>query len=250
LFNQIKTTLQYVFFALLFTASSFFISHSALKYAAVSIVSDSVSSPASVVSPAVQVVIDPGHGGEDGGASSGSILEKDLNLAVSENLTDVFTVFGYSVLPTRTGDTLLYDYYDDLEDYTGKKKTFDLRNRLRIAEESDAELFLGIHINKFSQPKYKGLQVYYSPNTDAGRTAAETIQSRAKTYLDPDNDRAIKSAGSDIYILSRIRIPAVLVECGFISNPDDLAALTTPEYRQKLSCVIFSSAAEFLVSRK
>ena len=249
MFNQIKITLQYVFFALLFTASSFFISHSALKYASASITEDS-SAPASAVSPSVQIVIDPGHGGEDGGASSDSILEKDLNLAISENLRDLFAVFGYSILPTRTEDILLYDHYDDLEDYRGKKKTFDLRNRLRIAEEAEAELFLGIHINKFSQSKYRGLQVYYSPNADTSHRAAEIIQSRAKTYLDPNNEREVKAAGSDIYILRRIRIPAVLVECGFISNPDDLALLTTPEYRRKLSCVIFSSAAEFLVFPK
>ncbi len=240
---SVTTTVQYVFFALLFTASSFFVSQSALRYASVSITE---SAQTAAEPPVTHIVIDPGHGGEDGGASSGDTLEKDLNLMISENLLDLFTIFGYNAVPTRTEDILLYDHYDDFEDYTGKKKTYDLKNRLRIAEESGAELYLGIHMNKFSDTSSRGLQVYYSANTDTSRTAAERIQTLTKTYLMPDNDRAVKKATSAIYILNRIRIPAVLVECGFLSNAEDLAQLNTPEYRKKLSAVIFASAAEFI----
>lgn len=241
-----KIYVQYIAFALLFTGASLLIGKSALEYASFSSVSESTQTAAETPPPAV--TIDAGHGGEDGGASSGDTLEKDLNLMISENLCDLCTIFGYDVLMTRTEDTLLYDYFDDLEDYTGHKKTYDLRNRLRIAEESDASLYLGIHMNKFPKEQYKGLQVYYSPNTDSSQTAAGIIQTYAKQYLMPDNNREIKKATQAIYILHRIRIPAVLVECGFLSNPEELTLLNTASYRTKLAASIFSATAEYLSS--
>lgn len=237
-----RIIVNYVIFAFLFTVSSMFVGKSAItlseKYK-----TDTVSQ-AIITTP--QVVIDPGHGGEDGGASSGDILEKNLNLDISLTLSDIFSLFGYDTVLTRTEDTLLYDYFDDLEDYTGKKKTYDLRNRLRIAEESGAELFVGIHMNKFPKEQYKGLQVYYSPNTDESRIAASMIQSYAKKFIMPDNNREIKCANQSIYILKRIKIPAVLVECGFLSNPEELSLLTTKEYRNRLAVSIFASGAEYL----
>lgn len=239
-----KLLVQYVMFAILFTGASILVGKSALDYAALHTAEPSAQAAAETPPPTI--ILDPGHGGEDGGASSGDILEKDLNLAISENLCDLYAIFGYDARTTRTEDTLLYDYFNDLEDYKGRKKSYDLRNRLRIAEESGAELFVGIHINKFPQEKYKGLQVYYSPNTDESREAAAMIQSYAKKYLMPDNNREIKKATKAIYILKRIKIPAVLVECGFISNPEELALLSTPEYRMKVSASIFAATAEYL----
>lgn len=232
-------------FAVLFAGASFIIGQSALNYTET--YTSEPSAQTAVDTPAPAVILDPGHGGEDGGASVGDILEKNLNLAISENLCDLYAIFGYDVRTTRTEDTLLYDYFDDLEDYKGRKKTYDLRNRLRIAEESEAALFIGIHMNKFPQEKYKGLQVYYSPNDDGSREAAAMIQTYAKKYLMPDNNREIKEATQAIYILKRIKIPAVLVECGFLSNPDELTLLSSEEYRKQLSASIFASSAEYLV---
>ncbi|MGN1346543.1 MAG: N-acetylmuramoyl-L-alanine amidase [Eubacteriales bacterium] len=193
-----------------------------------------------------QIMIDPGHGGEDGGASVGDTLEKDLNLEISFCLSDLYSLFGIRSEMTRTEDTMLYDRFDDLEDYRGKKKTYDLRSRLRMAEESGAVLYVGVHMNKFPQEKYKGLQVYYSPNTDESTRAARMIQSYAKKYLDPTNDRETKKATNAIYILKRIKIPAVLVECGFLSNNEERALLETPEYRLKVAAVLFASTGEYL----
>lgn len=244
--NPVRIYLQYIFFALLFTGASLFVGKSALDYAAIHPAAESAQTAADTPPPAV--IIDPGHGGEDGGASSGDTLEKDLNLMIAENICDLYTIFGYDVLMTRTEDVLLYDYFDDLEDYTGHKKTYDLRNRLRIAEESEASLYLGIHMNKFPKEQYKGLQVYYSANENASKKAANIIQTYAKQYLMPDNNREIKKATQAIYILHRIRIPAVLVECGFLSNPDELALLNTSTYRIKLASSIFTATAEYLSS--
>jgi len=188
-------------------------------------------------------IIDPGHGGEDGGCSSGDVLEKDLNLFVSENLYDIFTFMGIPAKMTRTEDKLLYDMYGDLTDYTGKKKAFDLRNRLRFATE-EGGVYIGIHMNKFPEVKYSGLQVYYSPNHEESKLYADKIKSYTKSYLQPENEREIKKATSAIYILSKAEMPAVLVECGFLSNENELALLCDGEYRKKLALELFCAVSE------
>jgi len=189
-------------------------------------------------------VLDAGHGGEDGGAEDGGVVEKDINLSVSLKIADLCTVFGYPARLTRTDDRLLYDAYGDLDDYRGKKKTYDLKNRLRIAEESGAPFFVSIHMNRFPSSSCHGLQVYYSPNAEESRLLAEWIQSNAALVLGDGVTRPIKEAGDSIYLLDRLKIPAVLVECGFLSNEGDRASLVTPAYQNALAAVLFSAAAE------
>lgn len=193
------------------------------------------------------IVIDAGHGGEDGGASGeDGTKEKDLNLLVAQSLADILTAAGYDVRMTRTDDRLLYDLYGDLTDYTGHKKTYDLRNRLRFTEEAGADLLLSIHMNKFPQPQYSGLQVYYSPTAPESRTVAEVIRNYTKLYLQPENERETKAATSSIYLLHRIQRPAVMVECGFLSNEEELSRLKDEIYRRQLALVIACAAAECL----
>ena len=190
----------------------------------------------------VAIVIDPGHGGEDpGSVADDGTLEKDLNLEIANLVKALCILNGQEVKMTRTEDTLLYDYYDDLQDYTGKKKIYDLKNRLKIAEESKGALYLGIHMNKFSQAKYSGVQIYYSKNATESYSIASDLSKSIKTYLQPNNNRQIKGADSSIYILNNIENPAILVECGFLSNENELAMLKNEEYRAKLALVIFSS---------
>lgn len=241
------TILNYLIFSVLFASAALLTGKAAIE---TDFGANDSAAPTIAESPVIQLVIDPGHGGEDSGANVGDVMEKDLNLSVSECLADICTIFGYSVKMTRTDDRLLYDHYDDLSDYTGKKKTYDLKNRLRIAEESGAEMFVGIHMNKFPQSQYRGLQVYYSANVGESENAARLVQSYAKRYIAPNNNREIKAGGDSIYILKRIGIPAILVECGFLSNPEECTSLQSPEYRARLGTVIFSSCAEHLVSRE
>lgn len=193
------------------------------------------------------IVIDAGHGGEDGGASGeDGTKEKDLNLLVAQSLADILTAAGYDVRMTRTDDRLLYDLYGDLTDYTGHKKTYDLRNRLRFTEEAGADLLISIHMNKFPQPQYSGLQVYYSPTAPESRTVAEVIRNYTKLYLQPENERETKAATSSIYLLHRIQRPAVMVECGFLSNEEELSRLKDDTYRRQLALIIACAAAESL----
>ena len=195
--------------------------------------------------PLPTLVIDPGHGGEDGGASSGEVLEKDLNLSVSEDIFYLCVMAGVPVKMTRRTDTALYDMYGDLSDYSGKKKTFDLRNRVRFVRENGAGAYLGIHMNKFPKEQYKGLQVYYSPNSEDSPRLAKNIQDAVRRYVSPENEREIKKASGSIFVLDRITSPAVLVECGFLSNAEDLEALCDPVFRLRLASVVFSSVASF-----
>ncbi|MBQ8146687.1 MAG: N-acetylmuramoyl-L-alanine amidase [Clostridia bacterium] len=190
----------------------------------------------------IRFVIDAGHGGEDAGAiAEDGTLEKDLNLSIAKLLGVVLELNGNEVVMTRTTDTLLYDYYDDLEDYTGQKKVYDLRNRLKIASEKENSIYVGIHMNKFSMSKYSGLQVYYSPNNDISYNMADSVKTRVKECLQPDNNRGIKRADSSIYILNHAQIPAVLIECGFLSNEGELALLKSQEYQCSLAITLFSS---------
>lgn len=190
------------------------------------------------------IVLDPGHGGEDGGTVGvNGVYEKDLNLAVSETFASVLRFAGYEVIETRTEDILLYDRNVD---FKGRKKILDLAARLEIAQNAMPDIFVGIHMNAFPQEKYSGLTVYYSKNHPSGYDAAMGLQSTVKATLQPDNNRAIKAAGSNIYLLDRLQFPAVLIECGFLSNHEECEKLSSEEYRQQLSFVFFASLVSFL----
>lgn len=193
--------------------------------------------------PTFSVIIDAGHGGEDGGAVSASgTAEKDINLEISSMLADMLRACSVNVIMTRTEDILLYDRNAD---YMGHKKSLDLRARLCVSRENPDALFVSVHMNSFPSTKYSGLQVYYSPNNDTSRVLAETIQTKVKLMLQPDNERKIKKAGKSIYLLDRAQGTAVLVECGFLSNADECAKLETKEYRRQVAFALFSAICAY-----
>jgi len=190
------------------------------------------------------IVLDPGHGGEDSGTIGyNGVLEKDLNLMISERLAVIFKFAGYEVIETRKEDVMLYDKSSD---YRGRKKIMDLATRLNITNDVSPDIFVGIHMNAFPEAKYSGLTVYYSPNTQQSHTAGALLRENVIKYLQPENNRELKAAGSNIYLLNRIHSPAILIECGFLSNPEECAKLSNEEYRHVLSFVIFSSLSSFL----
>lgn len=192
----------------------------------------------------ITVVIDAGHGGEDGGASGANgIMEKDINLRVSEMLCDMLKANGVNVVMTRTEDILLYD---PSSDYKGRKKALDLAARLKIARETPNCIFVSIHMNSFPQSQYSGLQVYYSKNDEASKEIADLIQSNTRLYLQPENGRKTKCATSAIYLLDRLETPSVLVECGFLSNYEECMKLATDDYKQKLAFTIFCSLMDYI----
>ena len=203
--------------------------------------------------PITCVVIDAGHGGEDGGTSSAAgVLEKDLNLSVAFALRDLFEAAGIPVVMTRSEDILLYDRNVDFQ---GRKKVLDLAARRLVAERIAAEeagqggvsLFISIHMNAFPRPQYSGMQVWYGTGHPLSAEVAGSIQAASVAVM-PENHRQIKAAGSNIYLLDRIKSPAVLVECGFLSNPAEAEKLAREDDRHTLAALIFGAVAEHTVS--
>jgi len=187
------------------------------------------------------VIIDAGHGGEDGGAQSADgISEKDINLAIAKYLKEYLALSDVNAVMTRTDDRLLYE-----PDQSAHKKFHDVRNRVKFAESYEDPIFVSIHQNKFPIEKYHGLQVYYSKHNSGSKELAEDIQENARIMLDPDNQRKAKVTGSSIYIMNNLDVPAVLVECGFLSNPSEAEKLTESEYQKKIAFVIFTSITRF-----
>ncbi len=187
------------------------------------------------------IVIDAGHGGMDSGAVGvDGCLEKEINLAVAERLYALFQLAGIDCVMTRTEDLMLVD--DSVKSH---RKMHDLKNRLAIVNELEAmgkdTVFLSIHMNNFSIARYSGLQVWYSASDARSRELATYVQSYAKTFLDPSNTREVKRATSSIYILDHITTPAILVECGFLSNPEECTKLGTEAYRNELAATIFAA---------
>ena len=193
--------------------------------------------------PSVTVILDPGHGGEDGGANNGTVYEKDLNLSIAMETAELLRLNGISVICTRTEDILLYDKNTD---YKGRKKILDLAARLKISRETASSVFVSIHMNAFPQTQYQGLQVYYSDNDHRSSVLAQSIQESTKMLLQNGNNRKIKKAGSNIFLLDRIQTPAVLVECGFLSNTEECEKLASTEYRKKLSLILTNAIVQFV----
>ena len=187
-------------------------------------------------SPSKTVILDAGHGGEDGGASSADgLLEKDLNLALALTMRDILVANGINVILTRETDTLLYDRNVDFQ---GRKKMLDMAARLKIAENATDPVFVSIHMNTYPHPSCQGVQVWYSENNEASLELAKTIQSTTKELLQNENDRPVKRSGSSIYLLHHLQCPAVLVECGFLSSPEEAALLASESYRQQLALTL------------
>ena len=188
----------------------------------------------------VTYVLDAVHGGRDGGAvSMDGTTEKELNLSITLCMRDYLQLCGAETVMTRTHDTLVCDESDP--NLKGKLKATDLQNRLKLAQAAAPSVLVSLHMNKFAIAKYKGLQVYYSKNHSDSQGLASLIQERVRSILQPENDRKIKMAGSNIFLLDRICEPAVLIECGFLSNSAETEKLKDPLYQATLATVIADS---------
>ena len=189
------------------------------------------------------IIVDAGHGGFDGGAVKGNLNEKDINLQFALSLETMFKAYGFNVVMTRTTDSGTEDAGLDT---IRRKKVSDIKNRLSLIESKNAECFISLHQNMFSIEKYNGSQVFYSSHKNS-EIFANQIQTSIKNYLQPDNNRQIKAVGKNIYLLYHTTKPAVLVECGFMSNDNELRLLLQNEYQNKLNFCILNGV---LMGRK
>lgn len=190
------------------------------------------------------IVIDPGHGGEDGGAvSCTGIFESRLNLEIALRLNDLMHLLGIDTVMIRTTDRSVYTQGNTL----ASKKVSDLKERVRITNETENAILVSIHQNQFAESRYSGAQVFYAPTNDSN-TLAKEIQTSFKNTINPGSSRDIKKADG-VYLMQHIQCTGVLVECGFLSNPVEEAKLRSAEYQQKICCVIASACSQYLHGR-
>lgn len=194
---------------------------------------DAVNAAASPTLPIV--VIDPGHGSTDGGATGvGGAVEKEINLSVSRKLQMFLQLFGYHVVMTREDDCSIAD-----------SKFADMRLRVSIANTYPNGLFLSIHQNAYPDGSQRGAQIFYNEKIGGSKELAELITGTLKQYLDPDNRREIKPGGGRYLLLDKTVVPSVLVECGFLSNREEERLLVSEEYQSKLALCIAVSILQY-----
>ncbi len=182
-------------------------------------------------SAATTLVIDAGHGEPDGGAvGAHGTVEAGVNLKIAEKVRAKLKKRCYNVLMTRETDAGIYSEGATIRD----KKRSDMHNRQRIMNESGASAFISIHMNTYTDSHYRGAQVFYSENDEGSARLAHCIQT-ALLSMDPDNTRVEKAASPSIYLMKQASLPAVIVECGFLSNPEEESLLNTEEYQERLA---------------
>ena len=184
---------------------------------------------------APHILVDAGHGGEDGGAvAPDGTVEKTINLAVACCLRDLLGVMGSRVSMTRQTDVMVNTEGGTLRE----RKVSDMKRRLAMSAEAD--LTVSIHQNKFSIAKYFGAQVFYGTGHPDSKVLAEHIRTSLVSLLQPDNTRPLKAGESSVYLLSHATTPTVLVECGFLSNAAELQKLKDSVYQRQLAFAVLS----------
>lgn len=190
------------------------------------------------------VIVDAGHGGEDGGAiATDGTYEKDYNLDIAVKLEKILKVYNINVIMTRTEDTMTCDKGLVTQ---REKKVSDIRNRLKMIKSSAKPIFVSIHQNKFSDSNQKGAQVFYSPNNIKSKILADSIQNSISSTVQINNKRKTKPSGTEIYLLYHSTVPSVLVECGFLSNEEDLFNLKNDDYRTEIAFIIADGIIKFI----
>ena len=191
------------------------------------------------------IIIDAGHGGLDGGATSccGN-LESAFNLEIALKLNDLLHLLGYDTVMIRTADRSVYTQGDTI----AAKKVSDLKERVRIVNETENGVLVSIHQNTFSDSRYSGAQVFYSPAGESQALAA-AMQDAFCSSINPGSNRKCKKADG-VYLMQNIHCTGVLVECGFLSNPEEEAKLRDAGYQKNICCVIASTVTQFLTGER
>lgn len=195
--------------------------------------------PALAVCPTSRtLIIDAGHGGEDGGAVSiTGAAESQINLAIACRLEDILALYGVAPQMLRREDVSLHDSGAST---LREKKVSDLHNRVDMIETADSPLLVSIHQNSYPEQRYHGSQVFYAP-TQNSKEIAQHFQQVLTAALDPDNGRAAKQIPDNVYLMNHITCPAVLVECGFLTNPEEEALLRQEGYQRKIAAALASA---------
>lgn len=190
------------------------------------------------------IILDAGHGGEDGGAvAADGTNEKDINLSITKKTAALFEIFGVEYIPVRTEDISVGD--NSLTTLRERKKS-DIRSREKLVKSTPNAIFFSIHQNMYDIAKYKGTQVFYGSQNPESELLAQEIQNSVKKRLQDDNTRQIKPSGDSIYLLYKAKAPSVMIECGFLSNPEELALLKDEKYQKQMSYSVFCGLISYL----
>jgi len=190
------------------------------------------------------LIIDPGHGGEDGGAiSADGTVESGLNLEISLCLEEEANLLGWDTVMTRREDVSIHDPNCQT---LRQKKVSDLKNRVALCNQTENGVLISIHQNSLPASKsVRGAQVFYN-HIPGSEELAKAIQEQLNLTVNRDHPKSSKPISSQVYLLNNVTCPAVIVECGFLSNSEDTALLKTPLYQQKLATVILSAVTRHL----
>jgi len=189
------------------------------------------------------LILDPGHGGEDGGASTaGGDRESDINLAITLRLEQVLALCGQPTLLTRNQDVSIHS--PDAATIR-EKKVSDLKNRAELVEHVGYGLLLSVHQNSFTDPRYSGAQVFYN-HVEGSQLWAEQTQEMLRLSLDQGNKRSAKPVADNIYLMNSVSCPAILVECGFLSNGAESSLLLTSSYQTKIATTLAGACLQYI----
>ncbi len=188
------------------------------------------------------VVVDAGHGVPDEGAeSSRGIAEAEINLKIALKLQNLLEQSGTTVILTRSDENAIYD----IDSKTLKqKKISDIRNRVKIGNESQADIFVSIHLNKIPETQYDGWQTFYKDGNTDGAKLAKAIQTNLNETIQRENNRVPKTI-DNVYIIKHVEIPTTIVECGFLSNQEEEKLLLEDEYQNKLAWGIYNGIIDY-----
>lgn len=193
------------------------------------------------------IVIDAGHGVPDEGAeSSNGVSEAETNLNIALKLQSLLEQSGATVILTRSDENAIYD----IDSKTLKqKKISDLKNRVKIGNESSADIFVSIHLNKIPQQKYYGWQTFYKSGNENSIALAKCIQNNLNEAIQRENNRVPMKLDT-VYIMKNVEIPTTIVECGFLSNPEEEKLLLNNEYQDKLAWGIYAGIIDYFNEKK
>lgn len=190
------------------------------------------------------IIVDAGHGGEDGGAvSDNGVSEAEINLKIALKLQQLLEQSGSNVVLTRSDDNAIYDVDKKT---LREKKNSDIRNRVKIGNNSSADIFVSIHLNKIPENQYYGWQTFFKDGNEDGKLLATCIQSNLNETIQKENKR-VPLKISNVYIIKHVEIPTVIVECGFLSNSQEEKLLQQEEYQNRLAWGIYNGIMDYFV---
>ena len=188
------------------------------------------------------IIIDAGHGGEDGGAvSNNGVSEAEINLKIALKLQQLLEQSGSNVILTRSDNNAIYDVDKKT---LREKKNSDIRNRVKIGNGSSADIFVSIHLNKIPENQYYGWQTFFKDGNEDGKRLATCIQNNLNETMQKENKRTPLKI-NNVYIIKHVEIPTVIVECGFLSNSEEEKQLQQEEYQTKLAWGIYNGIMEY-----